>query len=278
MNLLEDFNNPLWETKNIIYCYTNLINNKKYIGQTTMELRKRHNGHISCSYNENKNKEYNLYFHCAIRKYGIKNFKLEVLHIADKYSLDLLEIHYIEKWNLLDRKYGYNISSGGSNGNPFKGKTEKEMKEIFNEEWKNKISKTMKEKGLSEEHLKKMHENRTYKKGEESPLFGRHHSEETRKKISEKKLGYKNHMSKKCIAINLKTKEIIECCSITDACNIIYKKYNIKICHSNANAICICNHNEEEYRKKHNGKAVRTIKGFTFYYKDDYLEMHKKRW
>ena len=51
MNLLEDFNNPLWETKNIIYCYTNLINNNKYIGQTTMKLRKRHYGHISCSYN-----------------------------------------------------------------------------------------------------------------------------------------------------------------------------------------------------------------------------------
>ena len=29
MNLLEDLNNPLWKSKNIIYCYTNKINNKK---------------------------------------------------------------------------------------------------------------------------------------------------------------------------------------------------------------------------------------------------------
>lgn len=278
MNLLEDLKNPLWKTKNIIYCYTNLINNKKYVGQTSIELRKRHNGHISCSYNKSKNKEYNLYFHCAIRKYGIENFKLEILHIVDKYSLDLLEIYYIEKWNLLNRKYGYNISNGGSHGNPFAGKTEEEMKKIFNEEWKNKISKTMKEKGLSEEHLKKMHENRKYKKGEKHYNYGKHLSEETKKKISDANKRSNNPMSRECIAINLKTNEMFECCSITEACNIIYKKYNIKIAQSNANGICICNHDEKEYRKKHNGKASRTIKGFTFYYKDDYLQLHNKRW
>ena len=31
MNLLDDINNPLWEEKGVIYCYTNLINNKNIL-------------------------------------------------------------------------------------------------------------------------------------------------------------------------------------------------------------------------------------------------------
>lgn len=108
MNLLDNPNNLLWREKNIIYCYTNKINNKKYIGQTSKELMIRHNQHIKSKRND--------YFHKAIRKYGIENFTLEVLHIADKYSLDLLEIFYIEYFNLTNKKYGYNCKTGGSNG------------------------------------------------------------------------------------------------------------------------------------------------------------------
>ena len=155
MNLLEDLDNPLWKQKNIIYCYTNMINSKKYIGQTIKSLKRRHTNHISSAY-DTENQGYNYYFHRAIRKYGIKNFSLEILHIADKYSLNLLEIYYIEKWNLLNNDYGYNISNGGTNGNPMAGKSEEEMKiinkkksdshkgKICSNETKNKISKANK--------------------------------------------------------------------------------------------------------------------------------------
>ena len=40
MNLLDDMNDEGWKTKCCIYCYTNLLNNKKYIGQVN---RKKYN-------------------------------------------------------------------------------------------------------------------------------------------------------------------------------------------------------------------------------------------
>lgn len=185
MNLLEDKNNPLWESKNVIYCYTNKINGKKYVGQTTNSLRVRNRQHIRESTNEGHGFKY--HFHHDIRKYGIENFSLEILHIADKYSLDLLEIYYIEKWNLLDRKYGYNTSSGGSNGNTYAGKTDEEMNVI----------------------RKKMSESQGWQKGENHPLYGTHRSYETKNKIAKTRKnngvakGSKNPKSKRVAQYNL---------------------------------------------------------------------------
>lgn len=167
MNLLEDKNNPLWESKNVIYCYTNKINGKKYVGQTKITLKKRHGAHICRK----------LVIDRAIKKYGVENFTLEILHFADDYSIDLLEIYYIEKWNLLDKRYGYNVSSGGANGNTFKGKTEEEMIEI-----RYKIGSANRGKHHSDEQNKKISESL---KGRESPTKGKKHTEESKQKISE---------------------------------------------------------------------------------------------
>ena len=67
MNLLNDICNPLWITKNVIYCYTNKINNKKYVGQTIQTLKSRHSNHMYDSFNEKRIKNYNNPFHNAIR-------------------------------------------------------------------------------------------------------------------------------------------------------------------------------------------------------------------
>ena len=69
----------------IIYCYTNLINGKKYIGQT-INPSQRYSAHKSTHLNE-KDPEYDSLFHRALRKYGWDNFKYEVLNETDDINL-----------------------------------------------------------------------------------------------------------------------------------------------------------------------------------------------
>ena len=54
----------------VVYCYTNKINNKKYIGQTLWEKQR---------YNQHKNCYEDSLFHRAIKKYGFDNFNYEIL-------------------------------------------------------------------------------------------------------------------------------------------------------------------------------------------------------
>ena len=118
-----------WNTKNVIYCYTNKINGKRYVGQTSRTLKTRHNQHVKSSYNEKSN-DYNVPFHSAIRKYGIDNFELEILHIVDEYSIDMTEIFYIEYFDTLAKNgKGYNVALGGQ-GNPFAGYTLEQLYEL----------------------------------------------------------------------------------------------------------------------------------------------------
>ena len=113
----------------IIYCYTNLINNKKYIGQTiNPELR--YSAHKS-NYKNPNNNEYNSLLHQAFRKYGFENFKYEILaqDIEDINILNDLEIYYIKYYNT-QIPNGYNIEGGGKNSS--KPKTlEHRKKEIW---------------------------------------------------------------------------------------------------------------------------------------------------
>ena len=107
----------------IIYCYTNLINGKKYVGQT-INPEKRYNQHKSSAFNE-KDKDYNTPLHRAFRKYGYDNFNYEI--ILSTSSLDILnelEIYFIDKYKT-QVPNGYNILEGGNNPS-----------RIFNEETK----------------------------------------------------------------------------------------------------------------------------------------------
>lgn len=97
----------------IIYCYTNLLNNKKYVGQTK-NPNQRKAAHKSCSFNK-ESPDYNTPFHRAIRKYGIENFSYEILAEKDNQDkINELEKYYIQKLNC-QVPNGYNILEGGQN-------------------------------------------------------------------------------------------------------------------------------------------------------------------
>lgn len=113
----------------IIYCFTNNINGKKYVGQT-INPKERYNNHKS-SYKNPNSKEYNSLLHKAFRKYGFNNFTYEILaqNIDDIDILNQLEIAYIKQFNCKTPN-GYNIEDGGKNGK--KPKTlEHRKKEIW---------------------------------------------------------------------------------------------------------------------------------------------------
>ena len=100
-----------------IYKYTNLINNKKYIGQTN-NFERRVREHKSCSFNP-KSVNYNDKIHQAIRKYGYDNFKIEVIEIinnASDYELvNEREQYWIKEEQSLLTQWGYNVLEGGKN-------------------------------------------------------------------------------------------------------------------------------------------------------------------
>lgn len=91
-----------------IYKITNLINNKVYIGQTKYTAELRLQGHLRDMTRPEKS-EYPLYR--AFRKYGLQNFRLDILEDCPNDSLDEREIHYIKFYNTYYN--GYNQTLGG---------------------------------------------------------------------------------------------------------------------------------------------------------------------
>ena len=121
-----------------IYRYTNLINNKKYIGQTN-NFERRVNEHKSCSSNP-KSINYDDKLHQAIRKYGYENFKIEIIEVINNVNnYDLVnerEIFWIKEERSLLTQWGYNVLEGGRNcWRSFLSKEEvKKIKELIKSE------------------------------------------------------------------------------------------------------------------------------------------------
>lgn len=161
--------------RGVIYKWTNKINGKVYVGKTVDEIKRK-------SSHKKDRRNYSA-FHKAIDKYGIDNFKYEVLFEITETNeilnsiLSEKEKHYIKENHSNEREFGYNLTDGGDGVcgrfgelNPFYGhhhteetkqkhslfmkkrkQTEEEknnrreaLKKIkHTEEWNNKISKTL---------------------------------------------------------------------------------------------------------------------------------------
>lgn len=157
----------------VIYKYTNLINNKVYIGQT-------------CQNPPNKrwypsNYIHNEYLYNSIQKYGWDNFSKEII----EKDLTLEEANereefWIQYYKTLNREYGYNIRPGGNNS-------------LLSDETKNKMS-------INHRDVKGAN-NYFYNKkliGKDHPFYGKHHSDKSKEKISKNRL---NKGGKKVLCI-----------------------------------------------------------------------------
>lgn len=96
-----------------IYCITNKVNGKRYIGQTDNFKRRKHE-HFGLG------GKWCPVLHNAMVKYGIDNFEMHAIvtftAINRKVCLDILnqlEIFYIRKFHSLSHENGYNVTEGG---------------------------------------------------------------------------------------------------------------------------------------------------------------------
>ena len=141
-----------------IYKIVNKIDNKIYVGQTIKDLDRRWKGHLRKGSNCR-------YLKSAINKYGVDNFKFQLVCITFDNQLDDMEIKYIEKYNCLVPK-GYNLRIGGNSGR-------------HHAETKQKISESLKKR---------------YKDGliHSKPSLGKPHNEIHKKKLSEANKGHRH--------------------------------------------------------------------------------------
>lgn len=165
----------------IIYCITNTVNGKKYVGKTVQNLEDRWDDHVALARTGRK-----IYFMNAIRKYGPDAFEKSILEtIEDEELLSDAERKWILELNTTDHMVGYNSTFGGegfSTGslnpkvlNPKYGPDNPAYGVPKSEEQKEKIRKSL--TGLLV--------------GEKNPFYGKKHSEETKRRISEVQIGKK---------------------------------------------------------------------------------------
>ena len=158
-----------YRTMMCVYLRTNKVNGKQYVGQTVnfkdrecgWRTRQRYSGGAVDN---------------ARAKYGVENFKTDILRECDtQEELDYWEQYYIKTLNTKVPN-GYNLTDGGGGMSGFKHR----------EEDKKKISNAS--------------------KGEKNHFYQKHHTDETKQKISEANSGAKNGMFGKHLSDEIKRK------------------------------------------------------------------------
>lgn len=123
-----------------VYIHTNINNNKKYVGITCQEMRRRHDygrGYKECPR-----------FWNAIQKHGWDAMKTEVVFSGlTKEEAERKEIYLIKKYDTTNAEFGYNIQNGGN------------VTGTHSELTRYKIGKAHRGKRKSKEHVEKIRKN-----------------------------------------------------------------------------------------------------------------------
>ena len=173
-----------------IYVIENMINNKKYIGQS-VNVEKRLNNHKRMLVN---NTHFNQHLQSSFNHYGLSDFNFRIIKECSEKDLDNWERWYIRVFNTQNRECGYNILDGGAGGGCYTD----EMKQKFSKMQIGEKNHMYGVTGKKHPRYGKTHTNEVKQKlkelgqkrvGENNPFFGKKHSEETKQKISQANKG-----------------------------------------------------------------------------------------
>ena len=161
------------QNKSGIYKITCLKNKKVYIGQS-VKVKFRCQNHRS---KLRGNIHHNEHLQRAFNKYGEDQFTFEALHYCNEDQLNDFETYYIDLFNAMSKKSGFNLIYEYRGARKYSEETRKKMSESQKgrDGWNKGIPNTEDQR----------RQNSEANSGENNPFFGKKHSEETRKKMSE---------------------------------------------------------------------------------------------
>jgi hypothetical protein len=188
-----------------VYKITCKVNQKVYIG-SAVNLQHRRRMHFRGSHNIHLNR--------AMRKYGPENFTFDILVLCEPENLTFVEQDQIDYWKKVkgwENLYNICEIAGSQLGTKCSEETRRKIRDgnkgkKHTEEAKKLMSEAQKGKLFSEEHRRKLSEAMKGRKrpdlaernrqrtGDKHPNYGKQHSEETKKAISEAQKGDKHHM------------------------------------------------------------------------------------
>ena len=170
-----------------IYKCTCTANGRSYIGQA-QDLSSRRKHHIN---DLNNNKHANSHLQRAWNKYGADNFQWEILELCHIENLNDREVYWIEVFDAFHN--GFNMTMGGGGIRGYKATEDSKQKRRL---------KMLGEKNPMYGRTGKL--NPAYGRnmsGENSPSFGKHHTEESKEKNRQSHLGKNNICSKAVICV-----------------------------------------------------------------------------
>lgn len=192
-----------------VYVHT-FPNGKRYVGITCQQLNRRWRNGKAYSFNKRMTN--------AINRYGWDNIAHDVLYSGLSIGeAERIEQRLIANMNLLDERYGYNYAVGG-------------IHPRHTPQTKIKIGEKSKGRKHSDKFKKWISQKN---RGQNNYMYGKHHTEETKKKISNTKkgctspnkgkFGSNNPCSKSVVAIDDNGAEVMRFGSIVEAAQYIGK-------------------------------------------------------
>ena len=215
-----------------IYMITNLVNKKRYIGQTSVKYASvRWGNHRSSA---KKVKKHPLYY--SMNKYGLENFEFKVIlkNVPDD-LLNHYEIIWIDKFNTL-LPNGYNIVKGGislkGRDNPMYGKTPWNKGRRLTKEEKDNLSNKF--------TYERRKEQRALMSGSNNPMYGKKSHFKNHKISSISKNIYNQPTNLRVVMIDIKTGlELICFVSLGQASKFIRENTKFtKADYSTINKVC----------------------------------------